>query len=183
MAGKRVEWLIKSVATYFVQMALCIDKAFPRLCLKPTPELVYCGLIPLPNWTGCTKRSFGSGIEAGGGERLVPLDPLLLVEVDIINRSFTSQDIVLKEVAEAHLAAAEWAASFIEEGNEKEGIEGGILVLKVRLKQSMSDTQSARKRTAPPLWFQPLGYQKLVSWFCATRGMDLSKKKEQIAQA
>lgn len=79
----------------------------------------------------------------------------------------------------------EWAATFEKKARKDDCLKevSNNIVLKVRLRHSLSDSCSARTITAQELFFQLLGYQRLVSKFIVAREMDLKEKKVEITQA
>lgn len=75
---------------------------------------------------------------------------------------------------------AKWAASFGKKEVLCEVSNKGVL--KALFRPSFSDTCSATRRTARDVLFRLLGYQRVLSRFAVANDMDLSKKKEKIAQ-
>lgn len=95
MAGWSVLKPLESVATRFVVIEVFISSAIPKACLKQISKLQYFKEHLFLKWTRRPGRGSGSGINIDGGERVVPLGPLSLIEVGSYNRLFASQSTVL----------------------------------------------------------------------------------------
>lgn len=79
---------------------------------------------------------------------MISLDPLSLVGVDNYKRLLMFHISMLVELTEAYFKSVEWAVSF-EKDTTKEGVLrklSNIGMLKARLRQSLSETGTARKR-------------------------------------
>lgn len=88
------------------------------------------------------------------------------------NRTFTFLSTVLVELAEAHFERAEWVASFGKDTTKEEALGGvsdnGTLgTLKALFRKLLSNTCSARKKTARDVFIHLCVYQNLVSGFFA----------------
>lgn len=128
---------VGSVASYFVGTAMYISRATPKCCLREISELDDFSEDLRRNWTGHSGQSSGSSIDIGYGELVVPLDPSLLVGVDIYKRRFPSQSTLLVELVGAHFEIVQWAAIFGKEATTEQILR--VLcyngVLKARLRQ------------------------------------------------
>lgn len=73
---------MKSIAMRFVSMEVCNSIDILKQCSQKIPKLNYFIRHLCPNRIGYFKERFGSGIDFGGRECMVPPDPFLLVHVD-----------------------------------------------------------------------------------------------------
>lgn len=97
-------------------MLLGITMTNPQRFLKDISKLDYFKEYPRHTWTGCSERSFGSAIDIGDGQFVVPLDTFSLVVIDTSNYSFTSESTILVELMKTPFRSAGWVASIENEG-------------------------------------------------------------------
>lgn len=83
-------------------MPKCVFRAIPKLCFIDISELDYLSRDLHQTCTGGSKKSFGSGIDVGGGKHVVLLTYLFLVEVVLYKLSFLCQITVLVVIAKAN---------------------------------------------------------------------------------
>lgn len=107
MVGRSVGKLVKHVATRFPEKAVCIGKTILSWCSIEISEIDYFSRHPRWNWTARSERSFGSGIETGGGELADPMNLFSMIGVGIVKQSYTSQDKRLLELFEPNSKSTE----------------------------------------------------------------------------
>lgn len=96
------------------------QQGYSRIYLREISVLEYFSVDLRRNWTRRFEKSSGSDIGIGGGERVVPLAPLSLVEVGIHKRLFRCQCTVIVELAEERFGGVEWAVSFANKAAKEE---------------------------------------------------------------
>lgn len=84
--GKSVEEMVKSISAFFVCMAMCMSRAIPKWDLREISELYYFSENLRQNWTGYSKQSLENGIEIGGKECVVSIDPFSLESLGTYTR-------------------------------------------------------------------------------------------------
>lgn len=150
VVGKSERKLLKSSSNFFVYIAMYISKAIPQRCLKNVFKLYSFKENLRQILTRRSEQISENDIKIGGGERVVPLESFSRTAFGIYQWSFRFRSTLLVELTEAHYESVKWAAGFGKD-ETKEEVSREVpknAVLKARLRQSLSSTQRAGKRTA-----------------------------------
>lgn len=128
--------VVKGIPTRFVRMTMFVSQTIPKRCSRGVSELHYGSVSLRRNWTGQSEGSAREGIDVGGWEMVVPLDPYSVVGLAIYKRSFTSESVALLQNTEAHFDSAKRASSFEEEATKAEVVgevsRNNVLIARLR---------------------------------------------------
>lgn len=101
MVRSSVWKLVKTVATGFVAIEICISWANPQWWFRQISKQDYLSEELGRTRTGRSEQGFESVVDMGDRERVASLDPFSLVAVGIFKRPFTTQTTVIVELEEA----------------------------------------------------------------------------------
>lgn len=93
--------------------------AIPKYCSRQISELDYFSEELRRNFTRSSEQNSGSRNDIGGRQCLAPLNPFSMVVVGTYELSFTSQPIILQELAEASSESRALSLSFDKETTEE----------------------------------------------------------------
>ena len=131
-----------------------------------TSELNPSEEIPERLWTGRAEFPDGEGVLTNCGVRVVPLNPLVLSKNgEYYTSSTTTVRNTLEQLCRTEISSDAWKDIFVTEGDKRDAVvtlaTNNLLVS--RMRQSLSDSASVRKRMARDHMFSSLGYERLVS--------------------
>ena len=184
--GRLLEKLTLSIPKKMLGIALKIESDIGKWASRETCELVFNSPFHLRNWNGRSEPTSHLGINTQQGSIVYPYNP-----VDVAARggyyipSCKNAVESLRETTLNELENSEWSCVFPDEESKTETLN--VLVsnntLLMKMKQSLSDACSTRKRQARDHLFIVLKYNRLVSRFQISDSSEIAAKILEIETA
>ena len=159
----------KSVPMHYVGIALAVEKRIALWTSSEVRELVPFQAIVERNWQGrgvVSESASTRGVDIGGGRTVVPIPPAILATRGSNYCPSVEKDVdMLDVIVTAELRSSNWGEVFTSDEARRDvtnTLKNNSSLL-YRLKQSLSDTASTRKRVARDFFFTNLGYTRLCS--------------------
>ena len=181
--GRVLEKLTNTVPKQMLGIALKIESEIGKWAFRETCELVIDSPFPLRNWKGRSETTDNLGITTQQGTIVYPYNPIeVATQGGYYLPSCQNPLECLRENSKAEIENEEWNTVFPTEENRVEALNliTSNSILHTKMKQSLSDSCSTRKRQARDHLFLTLNYSKLISRFQSSTDTETDSKTVEI---
>lgn len=198
--ARNIEEFSEEFPTKHLGLAFKVDKLIPHWAGKEVAELDHAQKEPQRLWTlrgeevlpdkqpldehGREQEVYA--LATRSGKKVVPFDPIsLAARGDYYTPSAPTSRLCLQTLCQKEVASETWVQVLCTEDERLEALRAvsSNATLVTKLRQSLSDACSLRKRTARDAFFASLGYERLQSRYGCVIDADLARKELEISTA
>ena len=188
--GRLLDKLTTSIPRNNLGFALKVESVIGEWAARETSELKFLTPDIERNWDGRSLPTDALGVMTKAGKLLVPSNPIdISFRGEVYTSSCGTPSESLRAISTAEIETGEWTSVFTTEECRTEAVN--LIAtngpLKMKLKQSLSDACSTRKRSARDHLLLSLNYKRLVSRYqtadqddASARTIDIQVLKERL---
>jgi len=175
--------ILQSIPKGYMGIAMAVEKRLSTFALDETREVVPFKGSNDRHWDGRGTMVDRHGADLGNGVKVVPTSPFVVASRGAYyTPSIPCEVDIIRFLVDAEMGENDWSDVFSDEDAKSTmvGVLSSNNALKTKLKQSLSDHSSSRKRTARDCFLAAHGYNRLHSRVHCSGQEELARKAEEI---